>query len=464
MTPDSPAPPPAKVDIPLLLRFGIASSRLTGHETVGLQVALLVLLLAGLISAADVGAFAGIDLRNRVVGARLALAGADPYFTRWSPGMPEELLDPINREPRPRLTAPPTILCLYAPFAPLPYRAQRFLFWALEWAALLGSLVLLTRVVSSRRLRVTLLLVAVLGFAAAEPWLMHIERGQIYVLYLLLLSAAVSLCLRHGLDSWQAGVIFGLAAALRPSFVLVVPAFLVLGKWRSASAAVTAAGVAVALTLPLVGPAGWESYFRTGDIYYEYEWAPERWPDPPDRATLPWEAEGYNFQRARPGGPSSSFAHGYAVAQAEHGWPRLNLGLVSKAAMLLFLLGFLAALHRCRNLPRSPRLTLAVIVLLLLDAEYFLPMRWPYVDILYLVPLALLLPALVGNAPHHRYAAVLVAFGLTVGQNVILFGQLETPSVIRTLALSVGLTVLGVYLWLRGMPQPEASSQASAIT
>src|SRR5437899_1372777 len=59
----------------------------------------VVTLLVGASTYRDVCTYPGDDLRNRVVGARVMLAGYDPYTFAWQSGMPEELLDPVH-EPK----------------------------------------------------------------------------------------------------------------------------------------------------------------------------------------------------------------------------------------------------------------------------------------------------------------------------------------------------------------------------
>src|SRR5262245_56918383 len=105
---------PTPVTEPWLLRaFGLEARRLHSFEKLALSVSLVFTLVAFWVSLQDVSRYAGIDFRNRIVGARAMLAGYDPYTLEWHEDMPLELLDPCHDKLVHRLTAPPPTLFLY---------------------------------------------------------------------------------------------------------------------------------------------------------------------------------------------------------------------------------------------------------------------------------------------------------------------------------------------------------------
>ena len=102
----------------------------------------------------------------------------------------------------------------------LPYKMERLLSCFLEWLALIVSVItLLTRTIPNHRQRVLFLLAAMYFFVLSGFWRIHIERGQVYVFHLLLLSAGANLCLRYNLNSWTGGILFGLAALMRLNYL-----------------------------------------------------------------------------------------------------------------------------------------------------------------------------------------------------------------------------------------------------
>jgi len=96
--------------------------------------------------------YGALDLRNRVVGVRVLLDGEDPYFFKWEQETPEEIVDArdfYSNFPMSRLTVPPTILMLHAPFAGVTYKTQQ-IFWAImQWILLLMSIIMLSNTTDS---------------------------------------------------------------------------------------------------------------------------------------------------------------------------------------------------------------------------------------------------------------------------------------------------------------------------
>src|SRR5215467_8884399 len=64
-----------------------------------------------------------IDLRNRVIGARLIHENKSPYYYKWQPSDPITLYDPNDfcNIKNNMITAPPSILLLLEPLAQLDF-------------------------------------------------------------------------------------------------------------------------------------------------------------------------------------------------------------------------------------------------------------------------------------------------------------------------------------------------------
>ncbi len=118
------------------------------------RILLLFLLIYSIIMAAicisldtvNTLKYGAVDLRNRVVGTRLLLEDEDPYFFKWQQDTPEELVDArdfYSNFPMSRLTVPPSILVLHAPFTSIPYKTQQILWAFIQWLLLLLSIFLL---------------------------------------------------------------------------------------------------------------------------------------------------------------------------------------------------------------------------------------------------------------------------------------------------------------------------------
>ena len=215
--------------------------------------ALIVLLIVSfLIDANNVGRSGAIDLRNRITGARLLAAGVDPYTYKWSRHEPEAYCDPYNnpRLPVSKTTATPALLVATLPYALFPYRNGQYLWFATQWALLLGAAGLGWRRCTDDNRRLVLGAL-VIGFTYTAAWRLHAERGQSYVLLLFLLTGWLTLTLAPG-TRWRTfltGFVAGLLMTFRPPFALLMP--VMAWRWRGQLLGAIA-GLALGLGLPLL--------------------------------------------------------------------------------------------------------------------------------------------------------------------------------------------------------------------
>jgi hypothetical protein len=424
--------------------FTVEIDRLTPSEATILRcltrVCWVIVPLATLFAMAstyrDIRMYSGDDLRNRVVGARVMLAGYDPYTFVWQADMPEQWLDPVYDPKAHRLTASPPTLLLYALIAPCPYTTQRLISFLCEWLALLASLALLTRTLPDNRQRLVFLLGATLFVTASDVWRLHVERGQMYVFNLLALSAAIAWSRRGQDDSLAAGMALGILALLRPNLLVIAPVLLILRQWRSAGAMLTTVGVGIAATAFFLPMSSWQNYLRVGEQYFRAIQDPMSVPDLP-RPLYEGPVEGVQFCFGLPNVESSSFALLYRSLYDRVGLPAIDLALTSKLIMLALAALLLMLVWRRRGDVRS---AFALIIVLSLDTEFFLPHRWGYSDVMLLAPVALLLPALMCN----RLALGMVLFGcLCVGIGQLFIG-LYAATVLRSWLVMGGLTALAI--------------------
>ena len=201
---------------------------------------------AGLVSQTG-----SIDFRNRVVAARRAERGLNPYFFKWTPAYPETLLDARDNPSLrfTRLTSPPSTVWVHSLFARFAYRRQKWVNFALAWLALVAIAWWATR---SLALPVPAVLFATGAYAVSGPWQLHVERGQQYVYLALLLLLAVCPPYRVSGPWFRA-----LAALLRPTLgVSVFTAFREKRVWRSVLSTIGAGGL-LALPVLLAYPISW---------------------------------------------------------------------------------------------------------------------------------------------------------------------------------------------------------------
>ncbi|MFN3875372.1 MAG: glycosyltransferase family 87 protein, partial [Flavobacteriales bacterium] len=174
--------------------------------------------------------YAGVDLRDKVVGARSLMAGRSLYFDPWRPGDDERFADPSvpPGATMTRYTGTPFQALMLAPLGSLPYSTIRLTWLLIQYALMVAAALLAFRASDDRSARAMVLAAAVLAIALASGWWrLHVERGQVYVAFAALL-AGLFWSLRRERP--------GLAGVLAAILVLMKPthAFLLLPlAWRA---------------------------------------------------------------------------------------------------------------------------------------------------------------------------------------------------------------------------------------
>jgi hypothetical protein len=422
------------------------------------QVVLLVavLLAAGNLAVTwgDVRRFGGTDLRARVVGARALVLGIDPYRPLPAGMRHEWLFDPhgvfrdISRCPY----APP-LLAVYALLCWLPYTTQRVVWFGLEWTCLLVSIAWLAGTIRAPAARTWFVVLALTFFAGGSFWRLHVERGQYYALVLLLLAwAARALTGREG-DDWRPGVALGMAAALRPTAIVVAAPLWVLGYRKTAAATVAAAGAIVLLLLPVTGIVFWKDYVRL------VETLERAVPALPPLASLPYSTwvEGADFTRVLDDRSSNANVHLLLVTlQERFGWPPLALvPALAKAGFIASIALLLGLAFRGRAARWRPRAALALAFTTSMVADHFVPVRWGYTDTLYLAPLAVLMPFMLRRRGRLLLFTTLAA--LVLGHGLLPPLEGAPGSILRPVLLTGGLVGWTIAVTRRGTPARRAA-------
>lgn len=335
-----------------------------------------------------------VDLRNRVVGARLMLAGQDPYFFKWRPGFPETWADPADPQTKSkvtRVTVTPAVLLCFAPFAPIYFPTMQWLWLGMEYAALLALFLLLWRTAADGIRRRVLALLFLLLAITSHFWHRHIEVGQNYIFFVLLLACAYRLCLAGPKFEWPAGLLLGAGVLLRPSLVVFLPALLLFGKRRLFLAGLAGVALAALLTVPLWADT-WRSYFAAMEIWAQRHetspFEPRPWLEPD--CTYPAMVEGINSGILK-----------LRWAPLDTSFSALFRRLFSSTIGASFALAALAALAGALSWPFLKRRSwtredtqgaFLFASLMVLLSDFFLPaQRLAYTDVMGLLPLAIVL-------------------------------------------------------------------------
>jgi hypothetical protein len=364
----------------------------------------------------DVHQDGGTDLRCRVVGARAMLGGMNPYRLAPDSELPESLRDPDRPlDPRSsRCTYPPTLLAMYGVFARLPYPMQRSLWFALEWTALLVSILTLATCIANRDIRLAFVAMSLVFAAAAPSWRLHVERGHYYVFLVVLMAIAARRTIARNGDDWLAGVCLGLAVAMRPTLVVALILLWVLNWRRSAIAGVMTAGACVLLTLPMTGIGQWRDYTDVvrgwqNEVVFG------------DRSRVPPRSEntfvdGVDFRtNLDPENANLTSLVILGRLRRQFSLKPGPLWLVINNTLALIAVATPALFIWRRRSAIPPVAILAGSLMIAFLGEYFLPVRWGYADVLYVLPLALLLPYLWP----HRWFLIAITTAMVVGEFAI---------------------------------------------
>jgi len=210
----------------------------------------------------------GSDLRNRVVAARLLGKGYSPYFHKWNPADGERLADP-NDFPA-RLvngnTATPAVLYVFYPLTFLPYPDIRFIWTVFQiLAAIVVVRIMLKRYEGSSPLQAAA--IVLFGLLFSDYWLMHIERGQVQILFLLFFAIAFYFYTgKLKSAEFFSGFTGGLFIFFRPFALLFCLGFFLHGKrsWIKG----WATGVITGLLIFLApNTSVWKDYYKAMEEY-----------------------------------------------------------------------------------------------------------------------------------------------------------------------------------------------------
>ena len=179
--------------------------------------------------------YGGVDLRNRVVGSRLLINHKDPYHYKWKEGNSTLFLDPRDNPDWKvnRVTVPPTVLMFHASFSWLNYKIQRYIWLLVQWFLFIGSLFLFSKSSGSKTKSKIIWICGLFFVGSSFFWRLHVERGQIYILYVFLIALSYWMYSRKNIKNeiWS-GIVVGIAMSLRPPLIVLSLSMLISKKFK----------------------------------------------------------------------------------------------------------------------------------------------------------------------------------------------------------------------------------------
>lgn len=357
-----------------------------------LSIVFLVALVAStrsfLVDVDNTLKFGGVDLRDRVVAARVALEGFDPYNFKWSEEYPETLLNPVENPEIPvtRASFTPAVIVLHMPFAEIPYSVQRTLWLFVQWCLLLLTVHLFASTASNKRRAKTIWITGLL-ISSTSLWRFHVERGQIYILYAFLIALSYwVISKKWKLSHYMGGALLGLTVTLRPTIVVMAIPFIVFRKYKILTGMMAGILVAFLICSVVLGFSAWGSYmsslkyFEKGNLG-ELNFAVYAFPEIP-------VVEGMDNLRSAELIPVNNTSLQFIFNE----YLKIRLGSPALILMLLIVLLLIAAwLFRNRSIDPPLHITFLLASTIVLITDYFLPATKSYYsEVLWIIPASLL--------------------------------------------------------------------------
>jgi hypothetical protein len=193
--------------------------------------------------------YGAIDLRNRVVGARLLLKGEDPYYFKWDNDTPEYYL-------------------LHAPFAKINYKTQQILWAIFQWIMLIFVIFIFSKIADSEIKSKIIWIISLLLIAGSFFWRLYIEKGQLYIFYVFLIVLAYWISKKDfKYNLLIVGILLGFTLSLRPPVILMGIPFLIYRKWKVIVGGIIGIIIGIASSFIIADFSIWKNYFSAMKIH-----------------------------------------------------------------------------------------------------------------------------------------------------------------------------------------------------
>jgi alpha-1,2-mannosyltransferase len=262
------------------------------------------------------------------------------------------------------------------------------------------------------------------GLTVFPPVLSHLIWGQVQ-LHLLMLLTGAWLCLRRRREAW-AGVLIGIAIAIKLFPVLVVIPLVMQRRWRAAGVAIFSACALIALSFAVVG----------------------------------WEQVTIYLQQVMPRLNKGSVVpdvYNHAIVAVLRGFMGSSLASWLSLVVRLCVVGVVALSAARRNNGPDRALTLGMTAMVLVP-----PLVWQHYFVLLYLPF---LEALV-FVPRHRLPILLVAFGLVATASLAYNVPLQIVPAAVSLPIGGALLLLSIQVaraWRRGSDEDQALPEPMAL-
>ncbi len=337
--------------------------------------------------------YGGIDLRPKVVGSRLLMEGYDPYHYKWSPGDSESLLDPNDSPDVPisRVTVTPAYLVFLSPIANIPYKIQKIIWLAVQWLLFLFSLTIFANSAKSIVKSKIIWIIGLLFISVSSFWRLHVERGQIYIVFVFLLSLAYLISQKKfKYNAILSGFLIGYTISLRPPIIFMTIPILIYRQWKLFIG--TMIGLLFGIATPLL--------FSNISIWERYYSSMQYFGTRPDALGIPWGESYRSIYPDRMIEGMNNLGIGANIETSDSSLQAIFFNYLGKMlstkiltiALIIILLIISILLLKFRIKKISMNMLFLVGITIILIGEFFLPAaNYNYTNITWLIPLSLII-------------------------------------------------------------------------
>ncbi|HLK29922.1 MAG TPA: glycosyltransferase 87 family protein [Puia sp.] len=207
--------------------------------------------------------YGGVDLRHHVIASRLLATDHSPYLYKPEVSDGDFLLEghrSIHKIGN-GTTVTPSMLFILHPLSLLPYKTIRMIWLFVQFILLTAILFIAIRSSNDSSKYFIPLSITIAGIVCSDAFFMHIERGQVYILYAFLIALSYAFFKSKNKYGYLiSGIIIGILIFIRPLIVVFPVAFILIRekKWIYGCAIGIIAGF-ILFVLPK--PALWKDYF-----------------------------------------------------------------------------------------------------------------------------------------------------------------------------------------------------------
>ncbi len=356
-----------------------------------------------------------VDLGYRITGARLLVANKSPYLYVWKEGDDKKFYNQYevyNTEVN-GVTVPPSVLILMSPFASFDANSVKWS-WAVFSYALLGVTIFLFFKLSEEEHKYSIITVALFFFSGSIGWLLHIQRGQNYIVYLSLLTVVYYLFKREKIYL-SLGVLALLIWLRFPFAIFLIPFIPLFKKPKYIFVFISYGIVLIGGTFLFTNLQDWKDYF-----YALTEWSKAQ----VVQSEFFSDAQSLSSKHAEIGAIKNESEYLINNSSFQYLFQyHLKIGLFKLDLFALFMLGLVVLVYPIRKIVRrgSAELLFLLAFLIYILFELCIPApRYNYNYIQWMFPLLLIL----ASYKHIRvkpYQWLFCAIGLSMNMGLFIY-------------------------------------------